>query len=127
MSFLLDTQVAIYAIAEPEKLNRYERSIIEDDDVSVSVSLVTVWEVAIKNGTKDRGRHPFPMLAAQALASFEKSRFEILPISGDHVCAVEGLASIHRDPFDRLLVAQAQTENMNFVTRDRIVRRYFEK
>ena len=125
MSYLLDTQVAIYAIAEEDKLSAYERAIIDDDTVRVFVSLVTIWEIAIKNSARGRGRNPFPLLAEEAMRSFESSRFEILPIASKHVCSVENLASIHRDPFDRLLVAQAKSEKINLVTRDKTIHRYF--
>lgn len=126
MTWLLDTQVAIYAIAAPDKLLAHEKDILSQPATRLFISLVTIWEVAIKNGLPGRGRRdPFPMNAFDTLNAFRSARFQILAIEATHICAVENLASIHRDPFDRLLVAQAKTEKMNLVTRDKALHLYF--
>ena len=126
MSWLFDTQLAIYAIAESQRLSVREQDILAHSASDLYVSLVTIWEVAIKNASPSRGgKDPFPMDAVATLRAFQNSRFQIISIEDVHVCAVENLAPIHRDPFDRLIVAQAKVEKMTLVTRDKVLNLYF--
>lgn len=86
------------------------------------VSAVAVWEIAIKHG---RGRRDAPpMTAPQAIAEFDAAGFDILNVTAEHAAYVEHLPALHGDPFDRLMLAQAIVEDMQFVTYDRHLSRY---
>jgi len=82
--------------------------LIEDPANQVLVSAATVWEIAIKHAL---ARTDMPISGAEALDWFRLAGYDLLPISPEHAAAVERLPNHHRDPFDRLLVAQAQTRN----------------
>jgi PIN domain nuclease of toxin-antitoxin system len=124
VSTLLDTQIAVYAVACPERLTANETRIITGLDKPVRVSLVSAWEIAIKNGLPGR-RDGFPFSTGQALALFRRSGFTLLPIEERHLIALETLPPRHGDPFDRLLVAQAIADDLRLVSRDRRIADYF--
>jgi PIN domain nuclease of toxin-antitoxin system len=124
MSWLLDTHIAIFCIAEPWKLTAKERAIIDEPETRVVVSLVNVWEISVKNSLSRGRRNPFPLSAEMALNAFESAGYEVLPILGSHVCKVGDLPPLHGDPFDRLLVAQSLCENLSIFSRDWLIQRY---
>jgi len=97
--------------------------LIEDPANQVLVSAATVWEIAIKHAL---ARTDMPISGAEALDWFRLAGYDLLPISPEHAAAVERLPNHHRDPFDRLLVAQAQTEPLRLLSRDPLVIRYGE-
>lgn len=116
MNLLLDTHVLIWW-DEGRKLAAPARQAIEEAD-TVYVSAASAWEVAIKIGL---GRlRP----ARTVLEAVEESGFRELPITFAHAERVAGLPAHHRDPFDRLLVAQAEAEGLTLVTRDPVFGRY---
>ena len=103
----------IWAIGEPTRLRPAARGSIEDSDTDVFVSVVSAWEAAIK---RKAGKLRTPDdLAAQ----LESKRFVPLEITLDHALAAGDLPLHHGDPFDRMLIAQAQLEGLTIVTRDR--------
>jgi PIN domain nuclease of toxin-antitoxin system len=106
MRLLLDTHVAIWAVDAASRLPPRIVDMIEDQHNDVFVSAVTIWEIAIKSSLT-RVRDPMPFSAAQALSKFLEAEFVMLPVTAAHAVAVENLAPLHGDPFDRLLVAQA--------------------
>jgi PIN domain nuclease of toxin-antitoxin system len=119
--WLLDTQVLLWAAGEPERLRPSARSLIEDREHDPHFSAASLWEVAIKGGL---GRDDFrvdPRVLRRALL---EHGYTELPITGAHAAAVDLLPPIHRDPFDRLLVAQSQIEAMTLLTADRTVADY---
>ena len=121
MSLLLDTHVLLWASAAPDRLPSGARQMIEDTSEPVFYSAASIWEVAIKSGL---GRADFrvdPRLLRRALL---ENGYEELAVTGTHAAAVDQLPLIHRDPFDRLLVAQAQTEALRLLTADERVVRY---
>ncbi len=121
MKILLDTHVLLWAAGMPERLKPGARALIEDPENELHFSAASLWEVAIKSGL---GRDDFsvdPRLLRRAL--LEHGHME-LAISGAHAVAVDLLPPIHSDPFDRLLVAQAQIEAMTLLTADEVVGRY---
>ncbi len=120
MRLLLDTHVAIWATNTPHRIPAHVRELIAEEDVFVSV--VSVWEIATKHPL---GRPDAPPLSGhQALGEFERADFSLLPVSSAHAAFVERLPHLHGDPFDRLMLAQAIIENMQFVTYDRRLSRY---
>lgn len=114
---LLDTHVFLWWRAEPRRLKEAARTAIASADV-VFVSAASAWEAAIKVSL---GRLELPASFAEGVID---SGFERLPVSFAHAEAVGGLPHHHRDPFDRLLIAQAQVEGLTFVTHDRQVEGY---
>jgi len=120
---LLDTHVALWATTEAERLPPSIAELIADPGHEVFVSVVSLWEIAIK---RSRGRDPatMPISAAEARLEFAAVDFAILNVEPDHAIAVETLPPIHRDPFDRLLMAQAVTEPMRLVTHDAALAAY---
>ncbi len=122
MRALLDTHAFLWSNADPEKLSDTARRFIEDPANDVFLSAVTAWEIAIKYA---KGRLDLP----EPVESFVASRVTTLglrplPIEISHALHVSALPSLHDDPFDRLLVAQAQLEKLPILTSDSNVSRY---
>jgi PIN domain nuclease of toxin-antitoxin system len=109
---LLDTHVLLWALGDADELEPKARSAIVDPENSVLVSAASTWEISIK---KALGRLDAPDDLAVQLAA---ARFEPLPITIVHSLAAGALARHHADPFDRMLVAQAELEGLTIVTRD---------
>lgn len=103
-------------MAVPERLSPLAIEVISDPDTIVFVSLVSIWELSIKNSL---GRLDEDLWSAVRI-----SRFEMLPLTVAHVRCTESLPMHHKDPFDRMLVAQALVECFGFVTRDAVISRY---
>jgi len=116
---LLDTHMLLWAFAAPERIPTRARKRIDVSEVFVSAA--SIWEVSIKASL---GK--IQVDAGLLLAEIEPAGFTLLPISGDHAVAVGLLPSIHRDPFDRMLVAQARTEPLILLTNDAALARYGE-
>lgn len=121
MRLLLDTHVALWAIIDHPGLAASARSLILAPRNTVWISVVSLWEIAIKHGL---GRGDMPVSGRLALQYFQQSGFQILPVEPEHAVAVEELPRHHQDPFDRLLVAQALAEPMRLMTHDASVARY---
>jgi PIN domain nuclease of toxin-antitoxin system len=120
MRILLDTHIALWAVTGSRRLSRKSQQFILDAD-EVHVSAATIWEIAIKHAL---GKGDMPVSAAQALQAFRDAGYALLAIKPEHAVRVEDLPSIHNDPFDRLLVAQARLEPMTLMTSDRLVGQY---
>lgn len=121
MNLLLDTLVALWAITDSERLSRDARKLITAERSVVWVSVVSVWEIAIKHSL---GRGDMPVSGKDAVNYFRASGFKLLAIQAEHTLGVEDLPAIHSDPFDRLLVTQALVEPMRLLTRDAVVAQY---
>lgn len=124
MRLLLDTHVALWAISDSPHLSARARALIEDLDNQVHVSAASVWEIAIKHALRRTGPGAMALSAAQASSWFEQAAFSLVSITQAHARAVERLPDLHRDPFDRMLVAQALEEPFRLVTHDAQVGRY---
>ena len=118
MNLLLDTHALLWWLDDPSLLSQPARDAIRDPQNIVHVSAVVAWEIAIKLAI---GKHSVTGDIAQALAA---TRFRHLPITIDHAFAVQGLPLHHRDPFDRMLIAQATREGLTLVSRDSWVASY---
>jgi len=119
MRFLLDTQVLLWALAEPRRLPAPIRRLMESGDAEFHFSLGSIWEIAIK---RSLGKLDFePDLIAD---SAETDGHLPLPILREHLSVVARLPWHHRDPFDRLLVAQSVAEPMALLTADAALARY---
>lgn len=117
MNLLLDTSVLLWVLANSPRLREQARDAIQDPDNQVFVSAATAWEIAIKVAL---GKLSAPRDVAEWLPRrLAYHRFLQLPIAFRHATAVEHLPFHHRDPFDRLLIAQASVERLAVVTADR--------
>jgi PIN domain nuclease of toxin-antitoxin system len=121
VNLLLDTHIALWAIADSPRLPARARELILAPGNTTWVSAASVWEIAIKHSL---GRGDMPVSGAQALAYFEASGFQLLAVSGEHAAAVGELPAHHADPFDRMLAAQALTEPLRLLTHDATLARY---
>lgn len=124
MNLLLDTHVALWALNGDAKLSRRASELIADPSNTISVSVVSLWEISIKNALRRKNANPLTFSAAEALEQCERAGFAILPITAAHAVAMDGLDRLHGDPFDRLLAAQALTEPLRLVTHDRALAAY---
>ncbi len=122
MRILLDTHVAIWALADDDRLGPAARRLLLDAGNSLWVSAASIWEISIKFALRRPGSPPFS--GADGLRHFRHAGFRLLEITPEHAAAVDGLPYLHADPFDRLLVAQALTEPMRLLTADATVAAY---
>ena len=121
MKLLLDTHVLLWAAGEPKRLSKQARTLIDNPDNEILFSAASLWEVAIKRGL---GREDFKVDARLLRRGLLDNGYSELPIISDHVVATESLPPIHKDPFDRVLVAQATVEGVTLLTIDSLVAQY---
>lgn len=124
MRLLLDTHIALWALTDDPKLSIKARALLGDPENAVRASVVSLWEVAIKNALRRESSNPLPFSAVETAQLFEEAGFNPLPVTEIHAVTVEALDPHHGDPFDRLLVAQALTEGLTLVTSDKLLERY---
>ena len=117
MSLLLDTQVVLWWLADSSELADELKDRL-DRDADVRVSAATIWEIAIKQAI---GKISAPSDLPERVRD---SGFRVLSINFDHAMLAARLPMIHRDPFDRMLIAQARHEELTFVTRDPYCQKY---
>ncbi len=118
MRLLLDTHALIWSAIEPRRLSSSAAAAIADPGNTIIVSSASAWEISIK---RRRGGLVFPAVTRQVLLDL---RMQPLDVSVEHAVAVEELPDLHKDPFDRILVAQARVEGCVLVSRDPLVRAY---
>ena len=121
MKLLLDTHILLWAAGQPEQLPAAARSLLDDFQNELVFSAASIWEVAIKRGL---GRDDFrvdPRLLRRGLLD---NLYQELPITSQHVIAIDSLPPIHKDPFDRILIAQSITEGIILLTADPRVAEY---
>lgn len=124
MRLLLDTHVAIWAILDDPRLSGEARDLVSNLANDVVVSAASVWEITIKNALSRGRRNDMKVSGKEALGYFRAAGFLMLPISVEHAAGVASLPDHHSDPFDRLLIAQANLETLQLVTADKHVARY---
>lgn len=121
MTLLLDTHAFLWFVGGDRRLGARARRALEAPRAAPLLSIASVWEMAIKSSLK---RLTLPAPFEDYLAAKLRTNLRLLPLELSHVIAVEGLPFHHQDPFDRLLVAQALTEDLAVVTRDPQFRKY---
>jgi PIN domain nuclease of toxin-antitoxin system len=114
---LLDTHLLLWALGQPSKLSAAARKQIEKADVYVSAA--SIWEISIKSALGKLKANPVDVLGA-----IEPAGFNLLPITGEHAANTAELPPHHKDPFDRMLIAQASCEPMILLTNDNILAHY---
>lgn len=121
MKVLLDTHIALWALQDNPALTTQARQIILSPANELHVSVASIWEIGIKHSL---GRGDMPISAEVALDFFREAGYRLLSVEPEHVLEVEKLPWHHKDPFDRMLVAQAMSEPMRLLTHDAQVARY---
>jgi PIN domain nuclease of toxin-antitoxin system len=121
MKLLLDTHLLLWAAGEPERLSPAARKLINDPASELLFSAVSLWEIAIK---KNLGRSDFQVNARLLRRGLLDNGYFDLPVTAEHAVAIDGLPPIHKDPFDRIMVAQATHEGITLLTVDPIVAKY---
>ena len=122
MRLLLDTHIAIWAVAMPWRIQPHIADLLQSQANAIHVSAVSIWEIAIKHSLGKRSAPPFA--ADRAIGYFNEARYMFLNMTPEHAAAVGTLPPHHGDPFDRLLIAQALTEPLRLVTADRRLHAY---
>ena len=115
MKLLLDTHLLLWAAGDPGRLSPVARALIEDAGNELFFSAASLWEISIKHGLGRADFQADPRVLRRALLD---NGYSELPIISEHAVAIEGLPPIHKDPFDRMLVAQATVEGITLLTAD---------
>ena len=121
MNLLLDTHALIWFFNGDRRLSENARYAIESADNRKLISIASLWEMALKVSI---GRLKFSMGFRSFLNLIEENGFEIVPLDLDHFMALSQLEFKHRDPFDRMMVAQCLSDSITFVTKDDILKHY---
>ncbi len=121
MKLLLDTHILLWAAGHPNRLTAETRSLLNDPQNDLLFSAASIWELVIKRGLGRTDFHVDIRMLRQGLLT---SGYIELPITGSHAQSVELLPPLHKDPFDRILIAQAIAEGITLVTNDAQVAQY---
>lgn len=121
MTLLLDTQILLWAVNRPDRLPAVARTLLTNPDNDLFFSPASLWEIAIKNTL---GRDDFRVEPRILRRGLLDNGYAELPITGEHAVNIDSLPRLHKDPFDRILLAQAITEGITLLTSDAQVARY---
>jgi PIN domain nuclease of toxin-antitoxin system len=121
MKLLLDTHLLLWAAGHPDRLPAQARTLMESPDNELFFSAASLWEIAIKRGL---GRDDFQVDARLLRRGLLDNGYSELPVGSEHAVAIDSLPPMHKDPFDRLLVAQATVEGITLLTADAQVAQY---
>lgn len=121
MILLLDTHLLLWAAGAPERLSAEVRSLLQNADNELVFSAASLWEIEIKRGL---GRADFNVDPRRLRQGLLANRYREMPVTGEHAIALAKLPPLHKDPFDRILVAQAEVEGIRLLTSDRLVGQY---
>lgn len=122
MKLLLDTHLLLWAAQGSRRLSRSALKLIDDPDNELFFSAASIWEIAIKQG--QGRRNDFHVDARLLRRGLIDNGYSELPILSSHVVAIDALPPIHKDPFNRILVAQAAVEGITLLTSDKTVAKY---
>ena len=123
MNLLLDTHLLLWAAIEPKRLSAKARTLLLDPANQLIFSAASLWEISIKNGLD---RSDFKVDPRRLWRLLLVNGYRELPVSSEHSIAVDDLPPMHKDPFDRILIAQARVEGMLLLTVDKAVAKYGE-
>ena len=116
MKVLLDTCALLWFLRDDPELSERAAQLIENPDTDAFVSVVSIWEIAIKASL---GKLPTPVGFQESLEDrLKEAGFNILPVEFHHAARVYALPSVHSDPFDRLLISQCKAEKLTAITND---------
>ena len=121
MKLLLDTHLLLWAAGHPDRLSATASALLQDPDKDLIFSAASLWEIALKRGLQ---RQDFLVDARLLRRALLDNLYQELPIAGGHAVAIDSLPPIHKDPFDRILIAQAMVEGITLLTVDPIVAQY---
>jgi len=121
MKYLLDTHTAIWALEKNIKLSATAKGIMADSSLQMCVSMISAWEIAIKASI---GKLNFIGGSRFFLEEMHRNGVALIPITSHHIETVETLPLLHKDPFDRLLVATAKADGMTLLTSDVHIHKY---
>jgi PIN domain nuclease of toxin-antitoxin system len=121
LNLLLDTHVLLWAAGTPGRLSVGTRELLNDTSHHLFFSVASIWEISIKRGLNRDDFQADPRLLRRGLID---NGYNELEISSEHCLALESLPTLHRDPFDRLLIAQALIEGFTFITADALLAQY---
>jgi PIN domain nuclease of toxin-antitoxin system len=120
--FLADTNVVIWTISRSDRLSSRVKRTLADATASIAVSVASVWEIVVKH---QAGKLVFDMSLDLAIDQIlYRSSWTIAPITSEHLPVLANLPMLHKDPFDRILIAQAQHQNLTILTPDDKIRNY---
>ncbi len=119
--YLLDTNALLFFLYDSEKLSKKASEVIYCNDEKISVSIVSMWEIAIKSSI---GKLEIKSSISKIADTCEKEQLDILSVKPVHLDEISHLPPIHGDPFDRLIISQAITENLVIITKDGIIPQY---
>jgi PIN domain nuclease of toxin-antitoxin system len=122
VNYLLDTHILLWTLVDPNKVPEPMRRIVEDTGNRVWFSAASIWEIAIKHSL---AKAEFPVEPATIWKAARETGLEELAVTAEHAVGVDALPWLHRDPFDRLLVAQARAAGMKLLSVDPKVNAYF--
>ena len=121
MKLLLDTHVLLWAAGLPAQLPPGARALLEDPDNELLFSAASLWEITIK---RSLGRADFQVDARVLRRGLLDNGYLELPITSEHTVFIDSLPAIHKDPFDRILIAQATVEGITLLTADTLIAQY---
>ena len=121
MKLLLDTHLLLWAAGEPSRLSKEARNLISDPENELFFSAASLWEVSIKRGLGRKDFKADPRILRRGLLD---NGYGEISIRSDHVVVLDTLPAIHKDPFDRILVAQAAAEGIELLTTDSQLAQY---
>jgi PIN domain nuclease of toxin-antitoxin system len=121
MKLLLDTHLLLWAAGSPEQLPAAARTLLEDSQNELLYSAASLWEIAIKRGL---GRSDFKVDARLLRRGLLDNGYQELAVTSEHAVFIDSLPPLHKDPFDRMLVAQATVEGVILLTADALVAQY---
>ena len=123
MRVLIDTHIFIWFVNGAKELSPAARAIIEDRDITICISMVSLWEIAIKNALgKLKINRPYE----QMMEVIDKNGFVVIPLKFEHTIIQHTLPWHHRDPFDRMIAAQAIAEQIDLISADPAFDAYFK-
>jgi PIN domain nuclease of toxin-antitoxin system len=121
VKLLLDTHILLWSAGQPDKLSTEARTLLLDSSNALFFSAASIWEIVIKRGL---GRDDFKVDPLRLRKQLVINGYEEVSVSADHALAVVALPTLHKDPFDRILIAQARTEGLHLLTADSQILRY---